>query len=464
MAFTLKSRIGRGRTTETFAARLTVGAEELDVAVKRPRPEYAANEAFLAAFLRWAEEQKEIDHENVVVVLEAGRIAEGAYVIQEKVDGVSLAEVLAALTKKKRTMSMKLALLIAERVAAVLEMLHEKKLAHGGLDPGEVLISYQGNIKVGDQKLRALDVHLGADLGDERSGTAMYRAPELAEKRGGPTPAGDVYSLALVVLECLIGRPVWTAQSMTVEGAIGALRDFTHVGQAQPALTEDLTSVLLGSTQLKPENRVQSGRELHAGIARIIKTHHLQAEKSELAAFVEALLPPARIDDAPTTIGDPATIQAMEDARGARLEKLEGTSVPIDPDLEKKALSRVIHIDKVAGAAEAAEREATQKKKRIQLWAGISTLVLILLLLGIHMATRTGKGVYIVDVVLTSDPTAAAVYLDGENVGTTPLSKTLPAHGEEVELRFELKGYLPLTIKKKIAGDALRYDARLSPE
>src|SRR5687767_14877552 len=146
MAFTLKARIGRGRTTETFTARLSVGSEELDVAVKRPRPEYAANEAFVSAFLAWAEEQKEIDHESVVGVLEAGKTSEGAYVIQECVDGVSLQEVLAALSKKKRTMSMKLALSIAERVASVLAMLHEKKLAHGGLDPGEVLISYQGDV------------------------------------------------------------------------------------------------------------------------------------------------------------------------------------------------------------------------------------------------------------------------------------------------------------------------------
>jgi len=101
MAFTLKARIGRGRTTETFTARLSVGSEELDVAVKRPRPEYAANEAFVSAFLAWAEEQKEIDHESVVGVLEAGKTSEGAYVIQECVDGVSLQEVLAALSKKK---------------------------------------------------------------------------------------------------------------------------------------------------------------------------------------------------------------------------------------------------------------------------------------------------------------------------------------------------------------------------
>jgi serine/threonine protein kinase len=464
MAFTLKARIGRGRTTETFTARLSVGSEELDVAVKRPRPEYAANEAFIAAFLRWAEEQKEIDHENVVGVLEAGRLGEGAYVIQERVEGVSLAELLLSLSKKKRTMSMKLALSIAERIAFVLASLHEKKIVHGGLDPSEVLISYQGDVKVGDQKLRALDVHLGADLGEEKTGTAMYRAPELSEKKTGPTPASDVYSLALVILECLIGKPVWTAHSMTVQAAIGALRDFTHVGQAQPALTEDLSAVLLGSAQEKPEDRVQSGKDLHAGLVRIIKAHGLEAKREELAAFVEALVPPTRVDDAPTTIGDPAMLQAIERARASSLERIEGTSTPIDPELERKALSRVIFVDQVASAAEAAERSATQKKKKLELIAGVAVIALILALLGVHMATRTGKGVKILEVHLTSDPPAAVVFLDGEKVGTTPINKTLPAHGEEVELRFELKGFVPLEIKKKVQGDALRYDARLSPE
>jgi hypothetical protein len=80
------------------------------------------------------------------------------------------------------------------------------------------------------------------------------------------------------------------------------------------------------------------------------------------------------------------------------------------------------------------------------------------------MATRRGQNVLIVDVELTSDPPNATVFLDGERAGTTPLSASHPAREDEVRIRFERAGYLPLEIKKKPQGNAIRYEARLSPE
>src|SRR5204862_7612219 len=100
-----------------------------------------------------------------------------------------------------------------------------------------------------------------------------------------PTPASDVYSLARVMLEMLIGKPVWLAPNMTIDAAIAALRDFTHVGQAQPAVTEEITSVLLGCAQAKPENRVQSGKDVLAGLTRIIKQRNLETTAKDLGAF-----------------------------------------------------------------------------------------------------------------------------------------------------------------------------------
>src|SRR5690349_2534692 len=143
MAFSLKSRIARGRTVETFSARLSIDGEEMDVAVKKLRPELAENQAFVAAFLKWAEEQKSLDHENLVGIFEAGVAPDGgAYVIEERVEGASLGEIIAALTKRRRSIRIDLATYVALRTAKALSLLHEREVVHGALDPNAIFVSY----------------------------------------------------------------------------------------------------------------------------------------------------------------------------------------------------------------------------------------------------------------------------------------------------------------------------------
>ena len=55
MAFTIKSRLGRGRTIESFAATLEVDSERFEVVVKRPRAEFKTNVAFSDALIAWGE-------------------------------------------------------------------------------------------------------------------------------------------------------------------------------------------------------------------------------------------------------------------------------------------------------------------------------------------------------------------------------------------------------------------------
>jgi serine/threonine protein kinase len=497
LAFIIQARIGRGRTVETFQGRLEVGTETLDVVVKRPRSEFAHNEAFLAALVEWANKQKEVEHEQVVAVLEAGR-TDTAYVIQERVIGASLAQVLDALKKRKRTMMLPFALHIAEQVAGALSHLHDKKIVHGGLDPNEILISYDGDVKLGDQDLHRLDVYCAADLGgaQPRGQSVAYRAPELAAEKARPTFSSDTYAFALIVLEMLIGHPVWSSANMTVEASVSALKDFTHLGQAQGELTLHLAEILLLCAQADPINRVPSGRELSAGLRRIIAKHQITADKKALGTFVKALIPKPRAEEAPTEMHDPARLEKIaKESEGVSVIEVDSGSVPVDPDVEKKALLRttqrapsakvappdpkaalasdagpphdeppsaLAEISKVAAAAALASAQTSEKRARWQLYAGFSIVALILGLMIVHMATRGGT-VRIVQITATSIPPGASVFLDNQPVGTTPLETSFAvAHGK-LKLRFELEGHETYEALVETKEDALRYEAVMRP-
>lgn len=335
MGFTLTVRLGRGLTVETFAAVLEHAGDRMDVAIKRPRPELKNIKPFADALKAWGTAQVELDDEALVAVLEAGELAEGVYVIQERVEGPALAKVLERLKKSRRAFKPELALHIAERICRGLLVLHgSAQKAHGGLDPGEVLISYRGQVKLGDQGLHRLDWLAG----DGIKQPPTYLAPEIAGG-GEPSPESDVYAFGLITLEVLIGQPIWEAETMSVEDSIEALRDFSHIGQAQRDLTYDLVELITRSVQRDPKKRFPSAAELHANLTGLMSKYSLAADEKALGLFVRSLVPRPKQEEAPTMIAGSAP-RIASDPGTPEPQQLKAMTVMVDPELEVKAKKR----------------------------------------------------------------------------------------------------------------------------
>lgn len=490
MGFAIKSRLGRGRSVDTFAARLDVEGEAFDVVVKRPRAEFRDNQAFASAFVAWGEAQQSVEHESLVAVLEAGTTEDGPYVLQEMVEGAPLSVVVAMLRRRKRSLTANLALSIAAHAATALKHLHAEGIVHGGLDPGEVLLSYDGEVKLGDQRLRALDQHLGTDLVEESDTT--YLAPEARADAGQATEASDVYALGLVVLEMLIGSAVWKAESMSVAGSVAALRDFTHVGQADPSFTEDLVGLLEGMLAEAPDQRTTAASALEK-LKAIVAKHGAREDAATLGGFVQALVPRPEGEDAPTMMLDPAKAEELAAQQKARLAQFDLQSVAVDPDVEKKALtraapallvgrsatpeprapskegsaplapsvarSRAHSVPDVAKVAAKASTELDEKTGRV---VKITALVLGgIIILGLALSIFGGDSYREVQLYASSIPPGATLFVDDMEIGGTPVEQPIQVKGSTVKLRFEMEGYRDHEVSIGTEADELRYEASL---
>ncbi|HVU01747.1 MAG TPA: serine/threonine-protein kinase [Polyangiaceae bacterium] len=180
------------------------------VAVKILHKEHCRNETLVARFHREARVAASLLHPHVIDVHAVGELPGGEpYIVTEFLDGLSLRSALVANGGK---IAEARAIHVALQVSDALGEAHVRGVVHRDMKPENVMLVRCGAdpefakvldfgvARVGDAD-SSVATHAGAILG-----TATYACPESA--RGDRVgPPGDVYSLAVVLFECLAGEP-----------------------------------------------------------------------------------------------------------------------------------------------------------------------------------------------------------------------------------------------------------------
>ena len=211
--YVLEAVIGRGGMADVYHATDLVLEREVAVKLLRDR---ASDEHDHQRFRAEAQLLATLDHPNVVTVLDAGVWEDQPYLVMDLVDGRSLA----AFCRGNGIPGHRVAHVGAE-LACVLAYVHERGIVHRDVKPSNILIGRDGVVRLADfgiaRMLGDTSSHAGSDT---TTGTAAYIAPE--QVRGEEvTPASDVYSLGLVLLEALTGRRAYTGGPM--EAALARL-------------------------------------------------------------------------------------------------------------------------------------------------------------------------------------------------------------------------------------------------
>ncbi|NUR09209.1 MAG: serine/threonine protein kinase [Nocardioidaceae bacterium] len=207
--YTLDEVIGRGGMADVYRATDTV--LERDVAVKVLRTQ-AESDRDLARFRDEVMLLASLDHPGLVTVLDAG-LADGAapYLVMDLVEGRSLATV----CRRGPVPATEVAR-VGVMLASVLTYVHRHAIVHRDIKPSNILVGSDGHVRLADFGIaRMLGDAGGHTTGGTTIGTAAYIAPE--QVRGeAVTPASDIYSLGLVLLEALTGKRAYTGAPMRV--------------------------------------------------------------------------------------------------------------------------------------------------------------------------------------------------------------------------------------------------------
>jgi eukaryotic-like serine/threonine-protein kinase len=252
--YRLGRMVGRGATAEVWVA--TDERLGRDVAIKLFRtdvPDPGAQARIEAEMRTLAA----LRHPGLVTVYDAGLAGGGAspYLVMELVDGQTLHERL-ALGPLTGAETAALGIALADALAYV----HGMGVVHRDVKPANILLEGPGPawtaVKLADFGIARIDDAPRLTADGTTLGTPNYLSPE--QVRGSDVgPAGDVYSLGLVLLECLTGVMAYTGQS--VEAAVARLSRDPDI---PPHLDAGWRSLLAAMT-----SREQDGRPTAAEVA-----------------------------------------------------------------------------------------------------------------------------------------------------------------------------------------------------
>jgi serine/threonine protein kinase len=204
--YEVEELVGHGGMSSVYKAHDSL--LERNVALKVLHEQYNTDEDFVERFKREARSVAQLQHPNIVTVIDRGEAEGRQYIVFEYIDGENLKE----LVVRKGRLDVREALEIALEVARGLAFAHENGIIHRDVKPQNVLLNGDGKAKVTDFGIaRSLDVDGMTQTGTVL-GTSNYIAPEQAS--GNRVDAhSDVYALGAVLYELLAGEVPFPGES-----------------------------------------------------------------------------------------------------------------------------------------------------------------------------------------------------------------------------------------------------------
>ncbi len=244
--YRLVAPVGTGTSSRVF---LAIDLQlKRRVAVKLLHEALAEDQGFLQRFRAEARAAGALNHPNIVSVFDWGEdTSQGVllpYLVTEYLGGGSLRSML----DQSGLLSQSQTLVVGLQTARALAHAHLRGLVHRDVKPGNLLFDEEGRLRLADFGLaRALAEASWTEPSGSMAGSTRYASPEqaLGRRLDGRS---DVYSLALILVECVTGRvplvgettastlALRTQSDVELDASLGGLRSvLERAGRLDPA-------------------------------------------------------------------------------------------------------------------------------------------------------------------------------------------------------------------------------------
>jgi TonB family protein len=354
--------IATGGMAEVYRARMR-GVEGFQkiVAIKRILPHLTDNDEFVTMFIDEAKLAAQLQHPNIIHIYDLGKIERSYYIAMEYIDGKDLRSILRMLEEKHTHLPVGLALFIGSRLAAALDYAHRKKdlqgkamaLVHRDVSPQNVLISFDGDIKLCDFGIAKAASKASHTRAGALKGKLQYMSPEQAWGKD-IDHRSDIFSLGLVLYEMLTGRKGFAGDSeLSILEQVRAPK-LVPPREIDPAIPPEVERVVMKALKEDCEQRYQTAAEFASALGNILQVIRPAPGAFELGSFLTDLVGRERQVSAVTApaarpaIVPPPPVEPAKPAPAPRIPLMEAALEKTPEELTRPSGVRLAPIAAVA--------------------------------------------------------------------------------------------------------------------
>jgi serine/threonine protein kinase len=297
--YRLQRRLAHGGMAEVFLG--TVHGEagfSKTVVIKRLHPRLNQDDEFVQMLIDEARITSQLHHSNICQVLDLGSVSGSYYIAMEYIAGEDLRTLLDNFKRRGEFAPIDAALYILREVLEGLNYAHFREGAdgeplgviHRDVSPQNILISYEGEVKVidfGIAKAKSRLVHTQAGV---IKGKFRYMSPEQASGMAVDHRT-DVFAAGVVLYELLQGRP----HSLDVPDTevLRRMRDaeFEPISRSRSDVPDTLVRLVFKALQRKPRRRYANAGEFVKAIDAYLQKKSTKFGRAELAELMKSVFP-----------------------------------------------------------------------------------------------------------------------------------------------------------------------------
>ena len=484
--YILVEKIATGGMAEVWKARMRgVEGFEKIVAIKKILPHLSDNQEFVDMFIDEAKLAAQLNHNNIIHIYDLGKIGEYFYIAMEYIEGHDLKSILRRAQEFAEPMPVQLALSIAAKLAGALDYAHRRRgfddqelgIVHRDVSPQNVLISYEGDIKLCDFGIAKAATKASHTQAGALKGKLQYMSPEQAW--GRPIDRrSDIFSVSSVLFEMLAGRKLFAGESEL--SILDQVREANVVAPStyNDEIGHEVDAIVLRGLEKDPAARYQTAGQMAKEIESVLYNFRPAPTSADVAIYMNRLFEPgleppvasATLIEAPAPPppkAEPVVRPAMEPpARAPLRDRTPGAHAVAEP---APVPDRTVAIPTPASVETWTEtdevpRTGPAKSKMPLIAAAVIALAIIGAAIGWFMVGRSGDS----QQAPATTPAPAPVRPGGASTQpivdqAAPITPESEAATGEAELGADDLAMIDEEVRKRLDEERRRLEAQNQP-
>ncbi|MBW2734677.1 MAG: protein kinase, partial [Deltaproteobacteria bacterium] len=297
--YELERRLATGGMAQIYLARQSgPGGFEKTVVIKRLFQNLAETEDLVQMFLQEARIAAHLNHPNCVQIYDLGEENGQYFIAMEYIEGPDLMAIQRRARRLDRPIPLPLVTYIMALACRGLHHAHELRdasgeklgLVHRDVSPHNVLVTYNGDVKLVDFGVAKATTHAAATRAGVLKGKFAYMSPEHCE--GTPLDArADVFSAGILLYELLTQRHLFRRDTdfatmrAVMEEHVPLPSEFTK--ELPPSLDEATIKAL----HRNRDERYQNAQELQLALEATIRACDWHVGPMQVSDYLNEIFP-----------------------------------------------------------------------------------------------------------------------------------------------------------------------------